>query len=126
MRLDNRTREIVIAGEAFHSDAESKAVREYFESTGGLLEAYEGGVKVAYPNREMAEKVGHLSIILFVEYPYADGHPLGPGNGHQGDSRVERQVLRDVVHRSQPAEYEYQWLSRARGGDGRGGTAGRA
>lgn len=74
MRLDNRTREIVIAGEAFHSDVESKAVREYFESTGGLLEAYEGGVKVAYPNREMAEKVGHLRIIFFVELPYADGH----------------------------------------------------
>ena len=54
MRLDNRTRVILLSGDALTDGADN--IREYFESTGGVLEQVEEGVKVGYPNREMAEK----------------------------------------------------------------------
>ena len=56
MRLDNRSRVIMLSGDGLQDSA--KVVKEYFESTGGAVEEVDGGVKVGYPNREMAEKVG--------------------------------------------------------------------
>ena len=61
MRLDNRTRDILLSGEALNTDPGRHAIKEYFESTGGVLEDIDGGVKVGYPNREMAEKVSRIS-----------------------------------------------------------------
>ena len=55
MRLDNRSRVIMLSGDGLQDN--SKVVREYFESTGGAVELFDGGVKVGYPTREMAEKV---------------------------------------------------------------------
>jgi len=63
MRLDNRTRVIAITGE----EAGRTAMKEYFEGTGGNVESFEGGIRVGYPTREMAEKVSygvlHRSVI---------------------------------------------------------------
>lgn len=58
MRLDNRTRVIVITGE----QAGTSSVKEYFERTGGSVETIDGGgVKIGYPTREMAERVSRLA-----------------------------------------------------------------
>jgi len=60
MRLDNRTRVIIVSGE----EAGSASAREYFEGTGGNVENVEGGVKVGYPTREMAERVSYFTFLL--------------------------------------------------------------
>ena len=58
MRLDNRTRAILVNGDALYTEEGRNAIRAYFESTGGSLEEVAGqGVQIKYPNREMAEKV---------------------------------------------------------------------
>jgi RNA-binding protein 26 len=59
MRLDNRSRGLLLSGQALDGEA-YKAVQEYYEGTGGVMEKVEGGVKVEYPNRDMAEKVSRL------------------------------------------------------------------
>ena len=60
MRLDNRTRVIVVTGE----QAGTNAVKEYFERTGGNVEKVDGGegVKIGYPTREMAERVSRFAL----------------------------------------------------------------
>jgi hypothetical protein len=57
MRLDNRTRGLLLTGQALDSDDTFKAIREYYEGTGGVINKVNEGVKVEYPNRDMAEKV---------------------------------------------------------------------
>ncbi|WWC85818.1 uncharacterized protein L201_000685 [Kwoniella dendrophila CBS 6074] len=57
MRLDNRSRTITIAGDAISSEDGRKAVQEWYESQGGVAEYVDGGMKVTYPARDMAEKV---------------------------------------------------------------------
>lgn len=60
MRLDNRTRVILVTGE----QAGGAPVKEYFEGTGGNVGVVDGGVKVGYPTREMAERVSLSSGYL--------------------------------------------------------------
>nr|XP_019014502.1 uncharacterized protein I206_00584 [Kwoniella pini CBS 10737]OCF53283.1 hypothetical protein I206_00584 [Kwoniella pini CBS 10737] len=57
MRLDNRSRTITISGEAIASDDGRKAVQDWYESQGGVTELVDGGLRVTYPARDMAEKV---------------------------------------------------------------------
>jgi RNA-binding protein 26 len=57
MRLDNRSKTVLITGEALDSDSSQAAVREWYESTGGAISNGDDGVLVTYPTREMAEKV---------------------------------------------------------------------
>lgn len=56
MRLDNRSKTVLISGDALASDQDRQAVKEWYESTGGVLEQSGDGVLVTYPSREMAEK----------------------------------------------------------------------
>ncbi|WRT63847.1 uncharacterized protein IL334_000772 [Kwoniella shivajii] len=57
MRLDNRSRTITISGDGVNSDEGKKAAQEWYESQGGVTEFVEGGMKITYPARDMAEKV---------------------------------------------------------------------
>ncbi|WWC58114.1 uncharacterized protein I303_100649 [Kwoniella dejecticola CBS 10117] len=57
MRLDNRSRTITVSGEAVSSDESRKAVQDWYESQGGVTELVDGGLRVTYPARDMAEKV---------------------------------------------------------------------
>ncbi|WWD08974.1 hypothetical protein V865_007089 [Kwoniella europaea PYCC6329] len=57
MRLDNRSRTITISGEGISTDDGRKAVQEWYESQGGVTEYVDGGMRVTYPARDMAEKV---------------------------------------------------------------------
>nr|XP_019048730.1 hypothetical protein I302_02504 [Kwoniella bestiolae CBS 10118]OCF27660.1 hypothetical protein I302_02504 [Kwoniella bestiolae CBS 10118] len=57
MRLDNRSRTITVSGEGITSDEGRKAVQEWYESQGGVTENVDGGMRVTYPARDMAEKV---------------------------------------------------------------------
>jgi hypothetical protein len=57
MRLDNRSRAIVISGEALqHQDAQ-KPIKDWYEENGGNMSVGDNGVVFTFPNREMAEKV---------------------------------------------------------------------
>jgi len=58
MRLDNRSKTVLVSGDALSSETGQNSVREWYESTGGSISvADDGGVLVTYPSREMAEKV---------------------------------------------------------------------
>ncbi|WVQ93532.1 hypothetical protein IAU59_000606 [Kwoniella sp. CBS 9459] len=57
MRLDNRSRTVTISGEGLASETGRKAAQEWYESQGGVTEAVDGGLRVTYPARDMAEKV---------------------------------------------------------------------
>ncbi|WVR03615.1 hypothetical protein IAU60_000607 [Kwoniella sp. DSM 27419] len=57
MRLDNRSRTITVTGEGITSEEGRKAAQEWYESQGGVTEPVDGGIRVTYPARDMAEKV---------------------------------------------------------------------
>ncbi|WVF65897.1 hypothetical protein IAT40_000634 [Kwoniella sp. CBS 6097] len=57
MRLDNRSRTVTITGEGLASEISRKAAQEWYESQGGVTEVVDGGLRVTYPARDMAEKV---------------------------------------------------------------------
>ncbi|WVQ62640.1 uncharacterized protein L199_000787 [Kwoniella botswanensis] len=57
MRLDNRSRTITISGQGISNEHGRKAVQEWYESQGGVTEHVDGGMRVTYPARDMAEKV---------------------------------------------------------------------
>lgn len=62
MRLDNRSRSIVVSGDQQSEEAQ-QSIREWYESNGGNVAVNEDvGFVVTYPNREMAEKVGDCSV----------------------------------------------------------------
>lgn len=60
MRLDNRSRTIVVSGEALATSKVS--LQEWYESTGGIVSSESGNLSITYPNREMAEKVGPRKV----------------------------------------------------------------
>jgi hypothetical protein len=64
MRLDNRTRGLLLSGTAIDGLGEGDwtSIREYYEGTGGVLQKVEEGWKVEYPNREMAERVSLATL----------------------------------------------------------------
>lgn len=57
MRLDNRSRSIVVSGGSQSEEAQH-SIKEWYESNGGNVAVDENvGFVITYPNREMAEKV---------------------------------------------------------------------
>lgn len=68
MRLDNRSRTIAVAGEAISSEQGKSSLKEWYESTGGVVAIEGSGLTVTYPNREMAEKVRGLHHLNRVSY----------------------------------------------------------
>lgn len=60
MRLDNRTKDILVTGEAIQDEASRDAIKQHFAGTGGTLEDVADGVKVSYKDRAAAEKVSDL------------------------------------------------------------------
>lgn len=57
MRLDNRSRSIIVSGDAQSTEAQ-QSIKEFYESYGGAPSVDESaGFVFTYPNREMAEKV---------------------------------------------------------------------
>jgi RNA-binding protein 26 len=57
MRLDNRSRSIIITGEALQQSEAHQPIKEWYEENGGNMSVNENGVVFTFPNREMAEKV---------------------------------------------------------------------
>jgi RNA-binding protein 26 len=57
MRLDNRSRSIIITGEALQQSEAQQPIKEWYEENGGNMSVNENGVVFTFPNREMAEKV---------------------------------------------------------------------
>lgn len=57
MRLDNRSRTILVSGDRFGDEEARRVVQEWYESTGGGVEFVDGSLRITYPQREMAEKV---------------------------------------------------------------------
>jgi hypothetical protein len=57
MRLDNRSRSIIITGEALQQTEAQQPIKEWYEENGGNMSVNENGVVFTFPNREMAEKV---------------------------------------------------------------------
>ncbi|OXB38263.1 hypothetical protein LQV05_006504 [Cryptococcus neoformans] len=56
MRLDNRSRTILVSGDRFGDEEARRVVQEWYESTGGGVEFVDGSLRITYPQREMAEK----------------------------------------------------------------------
>jgi hypothetical protein len=57
MRLDNRSRSIIITGEALQQSEAQQPIKEWYEENGGNMSINDNGVVFTFPNREMAEKV---------------------------------------------------------------------
>ena len=64
MRLDNRSRSIIITGEALQQSEAQQPIKEWYEENGGNMSVNENGVVFTFPNREMAEKVS-LTLKLY-------------------------------------------------------------
>ncbi|KGB77351.3 hypothetical protein CNBG_3189 [Cryptococcus deuterogattii R265] len=56
MRLDNRSRTILVSGDRFADEEARRVVQEWYEATGGGVEFVDGNLRITYPQREMAEK----------------------------------------------------------------------
>jgi hypothetical protein len=66
MRLDNRSRSIIITGEALQQTEAQQPIKEWYEENGGNMSVNENGVVFTFPNREMAEKVSLPSKLCSV------------------------------------------------------------
>jgi hypothetical protein len=63
MRLDNRSRSIIITGEALQQSEAQQPIKEWYEENGGNMSVNDQGVVFTFPNREMAEKVSPSIVI---------------------------------------------------------------
>jgi len=66
MRLDNRSRSIIITGDALQQTEAQQPIKEWYEENGGNMSVNDNGVVFTFPNREMAEKVSLFSEQLGV------------------------------------------------------------
>lgn len=57
MRLDNRSRAILVVGDGLEGGQTRESVKDWYEGQGGSVEMIEEGWRVGFPTREMAEKV---------------------------------------------------------------------
>lgn len=72
MRLDNRSRTILVSGDVTRSDSGKSGIREWYEGHGGNVEESTDGWKVGFPDRGMAEKVSCQIMECSVNWLEAD------------------------------------------------------
>lgn len=105
MRLDNRSRSVLLTGDFLSSDTSKQSAQAWFESTGGAIGSgnTSEGMVVSYPTREMAEKalaLGTARIELNGKNINAGWYSggvgskegLGVDNGHRDDHGGEGEV----------------------------------
>jgi hypothetical protein len=81
MRLDNRSRSIVISGEGMTSTEAQASVKDFYESHGATSSVGEDGLVFTYPSRETAEKVCLFLLSPGEKGLVADNLGLDPGYG---------------------------------------------
>ncbi|RXK40776.1 hypothetical protein M231_02029 [Tremella mesenterica] len=90
MSLDNRSRILKIVAEDQTIEGSEK-LKEWYESTGGVVMSKEGGMVVRYPNREMAERAlamgtKEVGIPVQASWLAEPSSTYTNGNGHQEKS----------------------------------------
>ncbi|ORY25081.1 hypothetical protein BCR39DRAFT_545231 [Naematelia encephala] len=94
MRLDNRTRTIIVTGDAL-AGADANNVKEWYEGHGGNVIESEGGWTIGFPDRGMAEKVMAMGTKDLPGGIQANWHhPSIPATEGMGEVEMEDEGVR--------------------------------